>query len=74
MSFFNDILHSRNPLSSKRFISLVALVLFVIVIVCALFGISISDTIIYALVSLILGGAVMTVIPNKNNNDPPPNI
>jgi uncharacterized membrane protein len=72
-NFFKSLLNSKNSLSSKRFISLVGLILFVVVVISALFGISISDTITYALVSLILGGSVLSAIPNKNN-DKPPNI
>ena len=69
MNFLNRLLSSKSETSSKRFISLVSLFVFILVIFSSLYlNLNVSDTIIYGLVSLILGGSAMTLITNKNIN------
>ena len=64
--FFTNLLNASTDVSSKRFISMVALALFVIIVVYSVFfNKTIDSTIIYALVSLILGSSAMTLMQNK---------
>jgi len=65
--FFLDLLNASNDTSSKRFISIYCLLLFTIILGCIIYGIHIPDTVIYSLVSLILGSSVMTLTSNNNN-------
>lgn len=69
MNFFKSLISASSDSSSKRFISLYSLFLFTIVIFCNLFGIQIMSEIIYALVSLILGTSVLTLVHNKNTGN-----
>lgn len=68
--FFLDLLNSSTETSSKRFISLTSLVMFFIVITYSVFFTKpVDSSIIYALVSLILGSSVMTLVQTKNTKD-----
>lgn len=69
MSFFSNLISSSDEVSSKRFIALYSLVLLTIVIVCALYGVVINDTIIYALVSLILGNSALTLVQTNSKTE-----
>ena len=66
MKFFLDLLNSSTDTSSKRFISLTSLLMFFLITIYSVFFSKIIDTtIIYALVSLILGSSAMTLVQNK---------
>ena len=74
MDFFKRLIDSNDPLSSKRFISLVGLVLLIMVVIGAMFGITVADVIIVTLASLILGSSTLTTIGrNDNRKDNKPN-
>lgn len=64
-----NLLNANSPISSKRFISLVALVLFVAVVITAFFGIVVPEVIVYSLLGLILGGSAMTLTGKDNKVD-----
>ena len=65
--FFLKLISATEPESSKRFISLCSFFLFVVIIVYSVFwNITIDSTIIYSLVSLILGSSVLTLVQNKS--------
>lgn len=65
--FINNILSAKSAISSKRFTSLISLFLFAIVVIGAMFGIQIQDSIIYSLVSLILGSSILTLTQTQSN-------
>ncbi len=66
IEYLKNLINSNKPESSKRFIALVALLMYIIVVLYGVFTkISIDSTIIYSLVSLILGSSAMTLIQNK---------
>lgn len=67
-AYMKEILSAESEASSKRFISIYSLGLFTIVIIASLFGIKVEDSIIYALVSLILGSSVMTLVQNNSTS------
>ena len=67
MKFFTNLLSAKSDISSKRFISLYCLVLFTVVVVCALFQIKVESEIVYGIISLILGTSSMTLISNNSN-------
>lgn len=62
IKFINNLLSANSAISSKRFISLVALVLFTAVVITAFFGITVPEVIVYSLVGLIMGGSALTLI------------
>jgi len=68
-SYMKSVLSADSDASSKRLISIYSLFLFTFVVISALFGITVSDSIIYALVSLILGSSAMTLVQNNSKND-----
>jgi hypothetical protein len=53
-NFFERILNSENPTSSKRFTALTALSLFVASVVCSLFGVMVQPEILYVTSGLTL--------------------
>jgi len=66
IEYLKNLINSNKPESSKRFIALVALLMYIIVVLYGVFTkTSIDSTIIYSLVSLILGSSAMTLIQNK---------
>ncbi len=67
MSFFEKLITAGSGLSSKRFLSLFAMLVFTAVVVCSLCGINVPDIIIYSLVTIILGGGAMTLFQNKKD-------
>jgi len=69
MNFFKRLLDGQDELSSKRFISLTSLIVFFGVVICAIFGLNVSDTIIYSLITLILGNATLTLFTKKDENN-----
>lgn len=73
MNIITEILKPESLYSSKRFISLVCLILLVIVVVAALYKITISSEYLYSIVTGLLGSSAMTlkfdnqtITPNKN--------
>ena len=64
-NFFKRLIDSKDPLSNKRFISLVGLFLLVVVVLAAIGGKIVPDSITIALVSLISIGIGASVI-DKN--------
>lgn len=68
VNYIKAILSAKSPESSKRLISLYSLVLLTVVIIAALCGVEspYMDTIIYALLSLILGSSAMTLLQNNS--------
>lgn len=69
MNFFKNLLDAKNPLSSKRFISLVSLLMLIIIIVGALFKIVVADIIVVTLGGLVLGSSGLTTINRNRFND-----
>ena len=66
LEYLKNLINADKPESSKRFIALVALVIYIIVVLYGVFfKIAIDNTIIYSLVSLILGTSAMTLVQNK---------
>ena len=62
-----DLINSEKPESSKRFIALIALLMYCIIILYSVFRkVTIDPPIIYSLMSLILGSSAMTLIQNKS--------
>ncbi len=77
MSFFEKLLTAGSGLSSKRFLSLYAMLVFTAVVICSLCGINVPDIIIYSLVTIIVGNGAMTYFEKKKgdvNNTPPSEI
>ena len=67
MQYIKDLINADKPESSKRFIALIALVIYCTVVIYSVFTKTIIDAnIIYSLVSLIIGSSVMTLIQNKS--------
>lgn len=66
MNFFKKLIDGNDTMSSKRFISLVALCLIILVVFKSVSGIIIQPEIIYALITLILGQTTATIF-EKNN-------
>lgn len=77
MSFFERLITAGSGLSSKRFLSLYAALLFGVIVVAAIVRDSVTETLIWAVVTVILGGAGATLLQNKKggeNNTPPSEI
>lgn len=70
MNFIEKLLDSKNSISSKRFTTLVTLLLLCIVVIAALFGIEVSESIIYSLASLISIGIGSTLINYSGQTQP----
>jgi len=68
IQWFKSMLSADTDVSSKRFISIFGLFLFTIVVGSTLYGISVPEPIIYALVSIILGSSAMTLVQNTTKN------
>lgn len=66
-SFFIKLITAGSGLSSKRFISLLGMVLFIGVVICSLFGITPPDLIVYSLVTIIVGGQGLSLINTSKN-------
>jgi len=60
--FFLKLITAGSGLSSKRFISLVAMFIYLGVVICSLCGINIPDLIIYSLVTIIVGNQSLSLI------------
>lgn len=65
--FFIDLLTSNNPLSSKRFIALFALILLTIVLIVNLTGTIVNDVVYYILSGLIVGESTLSVMQRPPN-------
>jgi len=66
LEYLKNLINADKPESSKRFIALVALVIYIIVVLYGVFfKVAIDNVIIYSLVSLILGTSAMTLVQNK---------
>jgi hypothetical protein len=65
MNFFERLITAGSGLSSKRFLSLFAMLLYTAVVICSLCQINVPDLIHYSLVTIILGGSAMTFFQNK---------
>ena len=63
--FFIQLITANSGVSSKRFISLFAMVLFTVIVVCSLYGVNVPDLIIYSLAGIILGNGAMSIPYNK---------
>ena len=72
MSFFERLITANSGLSSKRFLSLYAALLFGAIVVAAIVRDSVTDTLIWAVVTVILGGAGATLLQNKKGGIKPP--
>lgn len=66
--FIKSLLSEQGTISSKRFISLVCLLLLVLVVVSSLFKIIVPDNIIYSILSGLLGSSAMTLKRNNQSN------
>lgn len=67
--FFIKLLTAGSGLSSKRFTSLWAMVLLTVIVIAILFAVVVPDIIIWALVSIVLGQAAMTLVQNNNKTE-----
>ena len=66
IKYLKNLIDANQPESSKRFISLVSLLVYIIVVLYGVFKKIVIDTsVIYSLVSLIIGSSAMTLIQNK---------
>lgn len=70
MNYFRNLTTANSGESSKRFIAIYCTGLLTVVILCCIFGIDVKavDTIIYALVSIILGGSAMSLVTRNNSS------
>jgi hypothetical protein len=68
MGFFRDLITDGSGLSSKRFISVIGMFAFLIVIIISACGINVPDVIVLSLVTLIIGNGALT-LANKGKND-----
>jgi hypothetical protein len=68
MNFFIKLVTANSGISSKRFISLAGMIIFLGVVVCSLCGINTPDVIIYSLVGIILGNQGLSTIQNKKGD------
>ena len=66
--FFKAMLSSDENVSSKRIISLISLLLYIIAFVSSLSGIQVAEEIWYTLISLILGSSALTLTSSKSKN------
>lgn len=68
-TFFNKLVSGNtNDVSSKRFIALIALLLYIVVVVAnVFFDFKVEPVVYYTLVSLILGQTILTVTSRPNN-------
>lgn len=57
-----------NDVSSRRFTAFISLLLFIVIVVCSLFGVVIQKEILYATVSLITTSLGLTLIKNKSDS------
>ena len=64
MNYIKKVLESGSGASSKRVIAIWSMLLLTAVIICSLMGIVVMETIIYSLVSLVLGSSSLTLINN----------
>jgi Kef-type K+ transport system membrane component KefB len=71
-NFFNSLVTANSGISSKRFISLIGLIVFVMVVIVSFFGISTPDVLVYSLVGLILGNQGLSTIQKKSDSTEPP--
>ena len=62
MNYIKKVLESGSGASSKRVIAIWSMLLLTAVIICSLIGIVVMETIIYSLVSLVLGSSSLTLI------------
>lgn len=67
--FLKKLISGGDEVSSKRVISIVALILFISEVVCAYFKIVIPEYMVYQTVGLILGASTLTMFNNKSKND-----
>jgi len=66
IEYLKSLINSKQPESSKRFISLVSLLMYIIIVLYAMIKhVTIDPPIIYSLISLILGSSAMTLVQNK---------
>ncbi len=69
-TYLKSLMNSKSPESSKRFTSLYSLGLFTIVVIgTVFFQFTVQDSIVYGIISLILGNAIMTLTQNNNKSE-----
>ena len=68
LNFTRSLLSEDGAVSSKRFIALISLILFCVMVIAALYGKVVPEVYIYADVSLILGQSAMTLVQNNSNS------
>ena len=61
MNFFKELITDGSGISSKRFISLLGMFVFIGVIITSCFGITIPEVLILTLAGIILGNGVLTL-------------
>jgi hypothetical protein len=71
MNFFRELVTEGTGVSSKRFISLLGMIIFIGVVVVNCFGIVLPEIILYTLVAIILGNQGLTLINKKGGSEPP---
>jgi hypothetical protein len=62
MAFWKDLITDNSGVSSKRFISLIGLIVFILMIVASLFKMNTPDIFIYGDLTLILGNQGLTLL------------
>lgn len=68
MNIFNRLISTGDDASHKRFNSLVAMGLFVVVVIAALYYITVPDVYIYGLVAIVLGNSALAVAGARKSN------
>lgn len=69
MNFLKELVTDGSGVSSKRFISLAGMIIFLGVIIASMLGKVFPDIIILSLVTIILGNGAMTLFPVKKTDN-----
>jgi hypothetical protein len=73
MNFFKELITDGSGLSSKRFISLTGMIIFLGVVIVSVMGKTVPDIIIITLAGIILGNGALTLGNKKGGTIPPQN-
>lgn len=69
MNFFKSLITDGTGTSSKRFISVLGMFLFIVIVVMSFFGINVPEVLILSLVGIIIGQSALTLGQKSNNEN-----
>jgi len=73
MNFFNRLMDTTDPLSTKRFVILICLLLLIVMVIKNVFGgVQVQDELVYVVASVLTAGIGATLLEkndSKNNNE-----